>query len=69
MTAPIVHRATHIGSWLRPAELKEARAKFFAGEIKAEDLKEVEKRTIAQVVKDQQKVGLKPLSNGEFDRE
>jgi methionine synthase II (cobalamin-independent) len=69
MPGPIVHRATHIGSWLRPAELKEARAKFFAGDLKAEELKEVEKKNIAQVVKDQQKVGLKPISNGEYDRE
>jgi len=64
-----VHRATHIGSWLRPAEVKEARTKFFAGEMSPEDLRKVEDKNIAELVKEQQKIGLKPISDGEARRE
>ena len=69
MTAPIVHRATHIGSWLRPAEVKQARTKFFAGESSPEELRKVEDKNIAEVVKEQQKIGLKSVSDGEYRRE
>ena len=37
-------RADHVGSLLRPAPLKEARAKREKGEITAEQLKQVEDR-------------------------
>ena len=44
-----------VGSYLRPAELKEARAKFADGKISATDLRAVEDRLITEVIS-QQKV-------------
>ena len=51
-------RADHVGSLLRPAALKEARAKRAKGEISAADLKAVEDREIERVIKKQEEVGL-----------
>src|SRR4029079_4398138 len=61
-------RADHVGSLLRPAALKEARAKRAAGEISATDLKAVEDREIDRVIKKQEEVGLKAATDGEFRR-
>jgi 5-methyltetrahydropteroyltriglutamate--homocysteine methyltransferase len=61
-------RADHVGSLLRLAALKEARAKFAKGEIDAAALKAVEDREIERVVKKQEEVGLKLATDGEFRR-
>src|SRR3954469_4028114 len=61
-------RADHVGSLLRPAALKEAREKRAKGEISAADLKAVEDREIANVIKRQEEVGLKDVTDGEFRR-
>ena len=61
-------RADHVGSLLRPAALHEARAKFAAGEIDAQRLKEVEDAAIADIVAMQADVGLRSASDGEFRR-
>ena len=61
-------RADHVGSLLRPAALKEARAKFANGEIAAAALKEIEDREIERVIKKQEEVGLKSATDGEFRR-
>ena len=61
-------RADHVGSLLRPAALKDARAKFAKGEIPADALKEVEDREIERVIKKQEEVGLKSVTDGEFRR-
>ena len=61
-------RADHVGSLLRPAALKDARAKHAKGEIDAAALKAVEDREIAQVIKKQEEVGLKLATDGEFRR-
>ena len=42
-----------VGSLLRPAELKAARAEFEKGNISSEELREVEDRLIAEVIKKQ----------------
>src|SRR5665213_3131442 len=65
-TAPF--RADHVGSLLRPAALKEARAKFAKGAIPADALREVEDREIEKIVKKQAEVGLKLATDGEFRR-
>ena len=44
-------RADHVGSLLRTAPLKEARAKHEKGEISADALKAVEDREIAATIK------------------
>jgi 5-methyltetrahydropteroyltriglutamate--homocysteine methyltransferase len=61
-------RADHVGSLLRPAALKEARAKHAAGELSAGDLKAIEDREIQRVIKKQEEVGLKSITDGEFRR-
>jgi 5-methyltetrahydropteroyltriglutamate--homocysteine methyltransferase len=60
--------ADHVGSLLRPASLKEARAKFAKGEIAAAALKAVEDREIEKIIKKQEEVGLKLATDGEFRR-
>jgi 5-methyltetrahydropteroyltriglutamate--homocysteine methyltransferase len=62
------YRADHVGSFLRPAALKDARAKREKGEITAAALKEVEDREIRNVIKKQEEVGLQLASDGEFRR-
>src|ERR1700753_1286070 len=61
-------RADVVGSLLRTAALKEARAKRDKGEINAAALKEVEDREIAKIIKQQEDVGLKVATDGEFRR-
>jgi 5-methyltetrahydropteroyltriglutamate--homocysteine methyltransferase len=61
-------RADHVGSLLRPAALKEARAKHQEGEITAGQLKTVEDREITAVIKKQEDVGLQCATDGEFRR-
>ena len=61
-------RADHVGSLLRTAPLKEARAKRERGEIGADELKAVEDREIASIIKRQEQVGLKAVTDGEFRR-
>ncbi len=61
-------RADHVGSLLRPTALKDARAKFAKGELTADALKEVEDREIERVIKKQEEVGLKSVTDGEFRR-
>jgi 5-methyltetrahydropteroyltriglutamate--homocysteine methyltransferase len=62
------YRADHVGSLLRSATLKEARAKRAAGEITAEQLKAVEDREIAALIKKQEDAGLKSVTDGENRR-
>jgi 5-methyltetrahydropteroyltriglutamate--homocysteine methyltransferase len=61
-------RADHVGSFLRPATLKEARAKREANAIGAAELKAVEDREIENVIKKQEEVGLQLATDGEFRR-
>src|SRR5215831_7932730 len=61
-------RADHVGSLLRPATLKDARAKRERGEIGADELRTIEDREIAAVIKKQAQVGLRSVTDGEFRR-
>jgi len=61
-------RADHVGSLLRPAPLKEARAKREKGEITAAQLKEIEDREIEKIIKKQEEIGLQLATDGEFRR-
>ena len=61
-------RADHVGSLLRPAALKEARAERERGEITAEALREVEDREITRVIAKQEELGLRSITDGEFRR-
>ena len=61
-------RADHVGSFLRPKELIDARERFRAGEIDAEALRVVEDEAIRGVVAFQEDLGLKGITDGEFRR-
>src|SRR5215216_3057583 len=61
-------RADHVGSLLRPASLKEARARHDKGEITSGELEAVEDREIEKVVKKQEEIGLQAATDGEFRR-
>ena len=61
-------RVDHVGSFLRPKDLVEARAKFANGEITREELTAVEDKEIRELVKKQIAAGLKGVTDGEFRR-
>src|SRR3954471_9905217 len=61
-------RADHVGSLLRPAALKEARAKHAQGQLGAAALKDIEDREIERVIRKQEEVGLKLATDGELRR-
>jgi methionine synthase II (cobalamin-independent) len=61
-------RADHVGSILRTAPLKQARAKREKGEIDDAALKKVEDQEIEKIVKKQEGAGLKLATDGEFRR-
>ncbi len=61
-------RADHVGSFLRPAALKEARSKREKGAISSAELKAVEDREIEKIIARQQEIGLKLATDGEFRR-
>jgi len=61
-------RADHVGGLLRTAPLKAAREKHGRGEISAAALKEVEDREIENVIRKQEEVGLRSVTDGEFRR-
>ncbi len=64
----IPFRGDHVGSFLRPPELHEARTRFKQGEIDAEALRAVEDRAIREVVKLQEDAGLLGITDGEQRR-
>jgi 5-methyltetrahydropteroyltriglutamate--homocysteine methyltransferase len=61
-------RFDHVGSFLRPQYLLEARAQKAKGEISAEQLRAVEDKAITEIVRFQESVGLKSITDGEFRR-
>lgn len=61
-------RLDHVGSFLRPERLKEARAKFNDGEITAEELERVENEEIVALIEKEKELGLKSVTDGEFRR-
>jgi 5-methyltetrahydropteroyltriglutamate--homocysteine methyltransferase len=61
-------RADHVGSLLRPPELLEARERFAAGAIDADELRGIEDAAIRDVVALQRDVGLRSVTDGEFRR-
>lgn len=57
-----------VGSFLRPQSIKEARARYAAGEIALSDLRKVEDEAIADLVAKEAAHGLKFVTDGEFRR-
>ena len=61
-------RADHVGSLLRPAALKVAREKRASGQLSQAELTAIEDREIARVIKRQEEIGLRAITDGEFRR-
>jgi len=61
-------RADHVGSFLRPPEIVEARTRFRQGALDAAGLRAVEDRAIRDIVKFQEDLGLQGITDGEFRR-
>ena len=71
MSTPTPHlpaRYDHVGSFLRPKYLLEAREQQAKGAISPEQLRTVEDKAITEIVKFQEDVGLKSITDGEFRR-
>lgn len=61
-------RADFVGSFLRPTALKEARAKFDAGELLHDQLTQVEDKAITQLITKIKELGYHTITDGEFRR-
>ena len=61
-------RADHVGSLLRPPELKAARAQFKNGKISRAQLSAAEDAAIRQAIALQEAAGLQAVTDGEFRR-
>ena len=61
-------RADHVGSILRSAAIKDARAKRESGAITPAQLKEIEDREIEKIIRKQEEIGLKLATDGEYRR-
>ena len=61
-------RADHVGSFLRPAALLEARDRFKQGSITAAELRAAEDSAIRDIVRFQEDLGLQGVTDGEFRR-
>ncbi|EHN59377.1 5-methyltetrahydropteroyltriglutamate--homocysteine S-methyltransferase [Oenococcus kitaharae] len=58
----------HVGSFLRPQAIKEARAKFAKKEITFDQLHEIENQEIGKLIKKEAEAGLDYVTDGEFRR-
>ncbi len=61
-------RADHVGSFLRPAALLDAREQFRTGKLSRVQLREAEDAAIRDVVRLQEDVGLQGITDGEYRR-
>jgi len=61
-------RADHVGSFLRPQELKDARVAHLEGKLPLDELRAIEDREILKVLELQREVGIDVYSDGEFRR-
>ncbi len=68
MTTKLPSRADHVGSFLRPRSVIEARTHRAADNISYEQLRAIEDEAIAELVKWQENLGLKAITDGEFRR-
>lgn len=63
-----VYRADQVGSLLRPRAILEAREKVAAEAMSPSDLRQLEDKHIAAVVRNQLQAGLRSITDGEFRR-
>ena len=67
-TAKLPAHYDHVGSFLRPKNLLEAREQKASGVISPAQLRRVEDEAITEIVKFQEDMGLKSITDGEFRR-
>lgn len=65
---PVPYRADHIGSFLRPPQIKQARNAFKQGEITSAQLTEIEDTAILAALQHQKDAGIAVFTDGEFRR-
>ncbi|MFD2213318.1 5-methyltetrahydropteroyltriglutamate--homocysteine S-methyltransferase [Metabacillus endolithicus] len=58
----------HVGSFLRPQRIKDARKQHAEGSITTDELTKIENEEITNLVAKQKEVGLKTITDGEFRR-
>jgi 5-methyltetrahydropteroyltriglutamate--homocysteine methyltransferase len=68
LKSQLPHRAEHIGSLLRPRELRDAFKAHAAGQMSDAAYREVEDRNILEAIRMQEEAGLATISDGEFRR-
>lgn len=61
-------RADHVGSFLRPKRLKQAREQFAAEKITSDQLRSIEDEEIIDLIAKQKDAGLQAITDGEFRR-
>ena len=61
-------RADHVGSLIRPQELRDAREAHLEGRLPVAGLRALEDRLIGEAVAMQERVGLQAVTDGEFRR-
>jgi 5-methyltetrahydropteroyltriglutamate--homocysteine methyltransferase len=62
-------RADHVGSLIRPERLVAARLGHQAGQVHQDELLRIQHDCIREVVQMQQEIGLKVVTDGEFNRQ
>ncbi|MEA2381436.1 MAG: 5-methyltetrahydropteroyltriglutamate--homocysteine methyltransferase [Solirubrobacteraceae bacterium] len=67
-SARATHRADIVGSLLRPDYLKEARARWLAGDLPTPEFKVIEDRAVDEAIALQERAGLDIVSDGEMRR-
>ena len=65
---PGSYRADHVGSLLRPDEVKQARVSFSEGSVNSDRLKEVEDKAVLAALERQKSIGIDVFTDGEFRR-
>ncbi|MGB7999210.1 MAG: 5-methyltetrahydropteroyltriglutamate--homocysteine S-methyltransferase [Anaerobacillus sp.] len=61
-------KGDHVGSFLRPERLKQARLQKAKGEITGEELRKIEDEEIVKLVEKQKAIGLQTVTDGDFRR-
>jgi 5-methyltetrahydropteroyltriglutamate--homocysteine methyltransferase len=62
------YRADHVGSFLRPVEVQEARAAFREGRLPLEHFRHIEDCAILTAIERQRSIGVNVFTDGEFRR-
>src|SRR5690349_20279734 len=68
MPTKLPSRADHVGSFLRPRSVIEARTHRAADNIDYEQLRAIEDEAIAELIEWEESLGLQAITDGEFRR-